>query len=98
MSTDNLRFGQGFTISDTPDTNSIALIKALKTLVGIRPRSILPRNAPTMLIIPSPIPIKIDWTVNSPSNPKIHTLGNWINPYPTDYVPTYALADRPYER
>ena len=51
-----------------------------------------------MLIIPSPIPIKIDWIVKSPSNPKINTFGNWINPYPTDDVPTYALADRPYER
>ena len=85
-------------ISDTPDTNSIVVIKAVNTLAGIRPRTIFPRNAPTMLIIPSPIPIETDWMVKSPSNPKIKTFGNWINPYPTDDVPTYALADRPYER
>ncbi len=39
-----------------------------------------------------------DWIVKSPSIANTNTLGSWINPYPNDDVPMYALALRPYER
>ena len=64
----------------------------------MRPKIILPRQAPNILINPSPAPIDADWIVKSPSIANTNTLGSWINPYPNDDVPIYALELRPYER